>query len=56
MKKSELKEISKEILNLEQECQEGNNIPENLKKMEQIANKLSLKDLFKLAEIMEDLI
>lgn len=54
MKKSKLENLSKKILNLEQECQKGENVSENLEEMEKIANKLSLVDLFRLAEILEN--
>lgn len=56
MQDKELKKYAKEIRNLELLCQQGINISENLKKMEKITKKLSLNDLFRLDELMEELI
>ena len=54
MQNKELKKYAKEIWNLELACQQGINISENLKKMEEIAKELSLDDLFRLDELMEE--
>ena len=52
MKQAELKKLALRIKNLELKCQKGENIPKNLKEIEQIAEKLSFEDLLKLDEIM----
>ena len=52
MKQAELKKLALRIKDLELKCQKGENIPKNLKEIEQIAEKLSFEDLLKLDEIM----
>lgn len=48
-----IKQIAEEIILLEQECQQGINISENLQKMEKLMENLPLKDILKLNEIIE---
>jgi hypothetical protein len=48
-----IKQIAEEIILLEQECQQGINISENLQKMEELMENLPLKDILKLNEIIE---
>ena len=52
MKQKEIKMLASQIKDLELKCQKGENISENLKKMEQLAEGLSLDDLFKIDEIL----
>ena len=44
----EIKKIAQEIQKLEQECQQGINVSENLKKMEEIMLSLPFEELLKL--------
>lgn len=53
MNNKELKKIAKEITILEQKCQNGENISENLVLMEELASKLSIEDLLELSLLME---
>lgn len=48
-----IKQIAEEIILLEQECQQGINISENLQKMEELMGNLPFKDILKLNEIIE---
>lgn len=48
MKQKDIKQIASKIWSLEQECQENKDVSENLKEIENIANNLSLTDLFKI--------
>ena len=43
-----IKKIAQEIQKLEQECQQGINVSENLKKMEEIMLSLPFEELLKL--------
>ena len=51
-KKNKLKEIALEMEQLENECQQGINISENIIKMEKIMIGLSLEDMLELTEIL----
>lgn len=53
MNNKELKKIAKEITVLEQKCQNGENISENLVLMEELVSKLSIEDLLELSLLME---
>jgi hypothetical protein len=53
MNNKELKKIAKEITILEQKCQNGENISENLVLMEELVSKLSIEDLLELSLLME---
>ena len=53
MNNKELKKIAKEITILEQKCQDGENISENLVLMEELVSKLSIEDLLELSLLME---
>lgn len=53
MNNKELKKIAKEITILEQKCQNGENISENLALMEELVSKLSIEDLLELSLLME---
>lgn len=44
----ELKNIAKQIFNLELECQNGVNVPQNMAKIEQLIKILSVDDIFKI--------
>lgn len=44
-KKKNIKIIAEKIFDLEKQCQSGNNISENLDKMEQLIEGLSLEDM-----------
>ena len=48
-----IKKIAKQIQQLEEECQQGNNISENLKKMEELMSNLPLEEMLELNEILE---
>lgn len=52
MKKSELKKIVTQVQELEEQCQQGINVPENLVKMEEIMIKLSFEDMLELTELL----
>ena len=51
--KTELKKIASELWNLELKCQKGENVSDNMQKMEEITNKLSFYDLLKITNYME---
>ena len=53
MKQEKLKILASELWNLEQKCQNGEEISENMDKMMNIANKLSITELLQLADFME---
>ena len=53
MKQEKLKILASELWNLEQKCQNGEEISENMDKMMNIANKLSVNELLQLADFME---
>lgn len=44
----ELKNIAKQIFNLELECQNGVNVTQNMAKIEQLIKILSVDDIFKI--------
>lgn len=48
-----LKEIAEQIVLLEQECQQGINISENLEKMEKLMEDIPFDALLELNEIVE---
>ena len=48
-----LKEIAEQIILLEQECQQGINISENLEKMEKLMEDIPFDALLELNEILE---
>ena len=48
-----IKNIANQIIELEQECQQGINVSENLKKMDKLMKNLSFKELLELNEIVE---
>lgn len=49
-KKKNIKKVALEIARLEKECQSGNNISENMNKLEQIIQCLSLEDMLAIDE------
>ena len=49
---SELKKIANQIAQLEQECQKGNNVSENLAKMASLVNDLDEEDVYKIDELI----
>lgn len=52
-KNKKLKKIASDIWDLELRCQNGENISENLQKMTDMTEKLSLQDILLLADILE---
>lgn len=48
-----IKNIANQIIELEQECQQGINVSENLKKMDKLMKNLSFEELLELNEIVE---
>lgn len=46
--------IAQKIMKLEQECQKGNNISENLSKMDEVIASLSIQDMLELDAYMEE--
>ena len=44
-KKKNIKKLAQQIARLEKECQSGNNISENMNKIEQLIHGLSLEDM-----------
>lgn len=52
MRETELKKLASQIKSLELKCQQGEDVSNNLKKIEQIAEKLTLEDLMKIDEII----
>lgn len=55
MKQKDLKIIASRLWKLEQKCQANENVSENLKEMENIANNLSLTDLMHVSFLIEKL-
>ena len=53
MNNLELQEAALKISELEKQCQQGTNLSENLKIIEEIASKFSVSDLLKLDELIE---
>ena len=47
-----LNKIAEQVMQLEQECQQGINILENLEKMEDLMKDLSLEELLQMDEIL----
>lgn len=54
MTNKEKNTIARKIMELEQECQKGNNISENLSKMDEVIEHLSIQDLIELDAYMEE--
>ena len=54
MKKKKLKRLADNIANLENECQQGNNITSNIQSMENIMASLKLEDLIELMLLLEE--
>lgn len=54
MTNKEKNTIARKIMKLEQECQKGNNISENLSKMNKVIEPLSIQDLIELDAYMEE--
>ena len=46
--------IAQKLMKFEQECQKGNNISENLSKMDEVIRPLSIQDLIELDTYMEE--
>ena len=51
--KKELQNIANQIVQLEQECQKGINISENLQKMEILMRNIPFNELLELNEVLE---
>ena len=51
--KNDLEKIATRMIELENECQSGINISENMKKMTKLMESLSFEDLFQLEEIIK---
>lgn len=45
---------ARKLMELEQECQKGNNISENLSKMDEVIASLSIQDMLELDAYMEE--
>lgn len=54
MTNKEKNTIARKLMELEQECQKGNNISENLSKMDEVIKSLSIQDLIELDAYMEE--
>ena len=54
MTNKEKNTIAQKLMELEQECQKGNNISENLSKMNKVIEPLSIQDLIELDAYMEE--
>ena len=54
MTNKEKNTIARKLMELEQECQKGNNISENLSKMDEVIGQLSIQDLIELDAYMEE--
>ncbi len=54
MNKKKLKQVAKEIYELELECQKGNNIEENMKKMNELTSNLNVVDILEMAVYLEN--
>ena len=54
MKTKEKNTIARKLMELEQKCQKGNNISENLSKMDEVIKPLSIQDLIELDAYMEE--
>ena len=54
MTNKEKNTIARRLMELEQECQKGNNISENLSKMNKVIEPLSIQDLIELDAYMEE--
>lgn len=48
----QLRKIANQIAKLEQECQKGNNVSENLDKMASLVNDLDEEDVYKIDELI----
>lgn len=46
--------IARKLMELEQECQKGNNISKNLSKMDEVIASLSIQDMLELDAYMEE--
>ena len=55
MKQKKLKQLVSDMQKLEKECQDGNNVADNMKKMAEIFESLSLEDMLLLAVSLEEL-
>ncbi len=51
---SHLKEIAKKIYSLEKECQQGNNVLENLEEMARLSKNLSGEELLEIDEYIQE--
>lgn len=54
MTNKEKNTIARKLMELEQECQKGNNISENLSKMDEVIASLSIQDMLELDAYMEE--
>lgn len=54
MTNKEKNTIARKLMELEQECQKGNNISKNLSKMNEVIEPLSIQDLIELDAYMEE--
>ena len=52
--KKELEKIAQELIALEKEMQEGNNIPQNFKKMESLTKKLTFDEIIEMSMYLDD--
>ena len=54
MTNKEKNTLARKLMELEQECQKGNNISENLSKMDEVIKHLSIQNLIELDAYMEE--
>ena len=54
MTNKEKNTIAQKLMELEQECQKGNNISENLSKMDEVIRPLSIQEIIELDAYMEE--
>lgn len=52
--KKELEKIAQELIVLEKEMQEGNNIPQNFKKMESLTKKLTFDEIVEMSNYLDE--
>lgn len=54
MKQKEIKELASKIIDLEQKCQIGENISDNMNKMDELINKLSIFEIMQINDYIEN--
>ena len=54
MKQKEIKKLASKIIDLEQKCQIGENISDNMNKMDELINKLSIFEIMQINDYIEN--